>query len=168
MKAVYAGSFDPITLGHVSVIERAFNLFDEVHIIIANNRAKSHYFTLQQRTELVRLSIPAEYNTRAHIVPFEGIVANYINEHKIDVVIRGIRNATDLDYELQLEQFVRNSTEADTIYLSPYTPYMQTSSSLVRMFFQSNKYTLALNYMTPDAYDQAICYMQETNQPPFK
>lgn len=88
MKAVYAGSFDPITLGHVSVIERAFNLFDEVHIIIANNRAKSHYFTLQQRTELVRLSIPAEYNTRAHIVPFEGIVANYINEHKIDVVIR--------------------------------------------------------------------------------
>jgi pantetheine-phosphate adenylyltransferase len=161
MKAIYAGSFDPITLGHVSVIERAFKLFDQVHIIIANNRAKSHYFTLQQRTELVRVSVPAEYHDRMHIVPFEGVVANYINEQKIDVVIRGIRNATDLDYELRLEQFIRNTTEADTIYLSPYTPYMQTSSSLVRMFFQSKKYTLALNYMPPDAYDQAIVYLEE-------
>jgi pantetheine-phosphate adenylyltransferase len=167
MKAVYAGSFDPITLGHVSVIERAFNLFEEVHILIANNRAKSHYFNLQQRTEMVEVSVPAEFRHRAPIIPFEGIVANYINEMKIDVVIRGIRNATDLDYELRLEQFVRNSTEADTIYLSPYTPYMQTSSSLVRMFFQSKKYTLALNYMTPDGYDKAIHFLQEASQPPL-
>jgi pantetheine-phosphate adenylyltransferase len=164
MKAIYAGSFDPITLGHVSVIDRALKLFEHVHIIIANNRSKSHYFTLQQRTELVEVSIPAEYRDRLTIVPFEGVVANYINEQKIDVVIRGIRNATDLDYELRLEQFIRNTTEADTVYLSPYTPYMQTSSSLVRMFFQSKKVTLALNYMAPDAYDKAIMFLEENKK----
>jgi pantetheine-phosphate adenylyltransferase len=103
MKAIYAGSFDPITLGHLSVIERAFKLFENVHIVIANNRSKKHHFSLEQRTELVKASVGGEYLNQVTIVPFEGIVANYINAHQIDVVIRGIRNVTDLDYELQLE-----------------------------------------------------------------
>lgn len=163
MKAVYAGSFDPITLGHLSVIERAFKLFEDVHIIIANNRAKKHHFSLEQRTELVKASLAGVLN-RVTIVPFEGIVANYINAHQIDVVIRGIRNVTDLDYELQMEQYIRNTTSADTIYLSPYTPDMLTSSSLVRMFFQSHKSELAQRYMHVDAYNKAIAYLNEMNQ----
>ncbi|MCA0754499.1 pantetheine-phosphate adenylyltransferase [Paenibacillus sp. N4] len=150
MKAVYAGSFDPITLGHVSVIERAHHLFSEVHILVANNRSKKHHFTIEQRTELVNLSLNPD--AQIIIVPYEGIVADYINEKGIDVVIRGIRNATDLEYELQLEQYIRNTTMADTIYLSPYTHYMQTSSSLVRMFLMSDKTELAATYMVPKAY----------------
>ncbi|MCR8631869.1 MULTISPECIES: pantetheine-phosphate adenylyltransferase [Paenibacillus] len=164
MKAVYAGSFDPITLGHLSVIERALKLFENVHIIIANNRSKKHYFSLEQRTELVKSSVDSEFLNQVNIVPFEGIVANYINAHQIDVVIRGIRNATDLDYELQMEQYIRNTTSADTIYLSPYTPDMLTSSSLVRMFFQSAKSELAQRYMHPVAYRKAIGYLKEMNQ----
>ncbi|MBW7476799.1 pantetheine-phosphate adenylyltransferase [Paenibacillus oenotherae] len=158
MKAIYAGSFDPITLGHVSVIERAFKLFDQVHIVVANNRSKSHLFTLKQRTELVERSIPSQYAGRTVITPFEGIVADYINQYGIDAVIRGIRNATDLEYELQLEQYIRNTTSAETVYLSPYTQHMQTNSSLVRMFFQSGKHELASHYMSPDAYQLALLY----------
>ncbi|MBP1989962.1 pantetheine-phosphate adenylyltransferase [Paenibacillus eucommiae] len=154
MKALYAGSFDPITLGHVSVIERAFHLFEEVHIIVANNRTKQHHFSIKQRTEFVLLSVEEEEKLK--IVPFEGIVADYINENDIQVVIRGIRNATDLEYELQLEQYIRNTTKADTIYLSPYTQYMQTSSSLVRMFLKSDKMELAQSYMAPKAYLEMI------------
>ncbi|MGM0880553.1 MAG: pantetheine-phosphate adenylyltransferase [Bacillota bacterium] len=157
MRAVYAGSFDPITLGHVSVIERAFQLFSEVHIIVANNRSKQHYFTIEQRTELVSLSITNDEKIK--IVPHEGIVANYVNENDINVVIRGIRNATDLEYELQLEQYIRNTTLADTIYLSPYTHYMQTSSSLVRMFLMSDKTELAASYMVPKAYMKMLEYV---------
>ncbi|MGG1635726.1 pantetheine-phosphate adenylyltransferase [Paenibacillus sp. FSL A5-0031] len=160
MRAVYAGSFDPITLGHVSVIERAFQLFSEVHIIVANNRSKKHHFTIEQRTELVALSVPKD--DKIHIIPYEGIVADYINEHDINVVIRGIRNATDLEYELQLEQYIRNTTLADTIYLSPYTHYMQTSSSLVRMFLMSDKTELAASYMVPKAYAQMLDYVDYT------
>ncbi|CAH1210701.1 Phosphopantetheine adenylyltransferase [Paenibacillus plantiphilus] len=158
MKAIYAGSFDPITLGHVSVIERAFKLFQQVHIVVANNRSKNHLFTLEQRTELVERSIPSLYANRTVIMPFEGIVADYINENRIDAVIRGIRNATDLEYELQLEQYIRNTTAAETVYLSPYTQHMQTNSSLVRMFFQSGKHELASHYMSPDAYQLALLY----------
>ncbi|TDF99585.1 pantetheine-phosphate adenylyltransferase [Paenibacillus piri] len=161
MKAVYAGSFDPITLGHLSVIERAFKLFENVHIVIANNRSKKHYFSLPQRTDLVRASIGNQFAGRVHVVPFEGVVANYINANQIDAVIRGIRNMTDLDYEFQMEQFIRNTTVADTVYLSPYTPDMLTSSSLVRMFFQSNKSELAKRYMHPDAYDLAVAFLHE-------
>jgi pantetheine-phosphate adenylyltransferase len=159
MKAVYAGSFDPITLGHVSVIERAFHLFSEVHIIVANNRSKNHYFTIEQRTGLVALSI--QLDEKIKIVPYEGIVADYVNEYDINVIIRGIRNATDLEYELQLEQYIRNATMADTIYLSPYTHYMQTSSSLVRMFLMSDKTELAASYMVPKAYTQMLEYMEQ-------
>jgi pantetheine-phosphate adenylyltransferase len=158
MKAVYAGSFDPITLGHISVVERAFKLFETIHIVVANNRAKKHLFTLEQRTDLVRRSIPEQYVDRTVIAPFEGIVADYINEHSIGAVIRGIRNATDLEYELQLEQYIRHTTTAETVYLSPYTKHMQTNSSLVRMFFQSGKHELASRYMAADAYELALLY----------
>ncbi|MFC5447902.1 pantetheine-phosphate adenylyltransferase [Paenibacillus aestuarii] len=158
MKVAYAGSFDPITLGHTSVIERATSLFDEMHILVANNRTKHHFFTIEQRTELVQLSIPRDRNIR--IVAFEGIVADYVNEHGIKAIIRGIRNATDLEYELQLEQYMRSTTNADTIYLSPYTPYMQTSSSLVRMFLTSGKAELARAYMENDAFDKMMTYKE--------
>ncbi|SEG07839.1 pantetheine-phosphate adenylyltransferase [Paenibacillus sp. UNC499MF] len=162
MIAVYAGSFDPITLGHTSVIERATNLFDELHILVANNRAKQHRFTIGQRTELVRLSIPS--GKKIKIVAFEGIVADYVNEAGARAIVRGIRNATDFEYELQLEQYVRNTTKADTVYLSPYTPNMQTSSSLVRMFIATGKAELARAYMVEAAFEKMNIYEQENNQ----
>ncbi|MFS0838068.1 pantetheine-phosphate adenylyltransferase [Paenibacillus sp. 1P03SA] len=162
MIAVYAGSFDPITLGHTSVIERATNLFDELHILVANNRAKQHRFTILQRTELVRLSIPP--GKKIKIVAFEGIVADYVNETGARAVVRGIRNATDFEYELQLEQYVRNTTKADTVYLSPYTPNMQTSSSLVRMFIATGKSELARAFMVEAAFERMNIYEQENSQ----
>lgn len=156
MKVVYAGSFDPITLGHISVIERAGLMFEQVHVIIANNRSKQHHFTIEQRTELVALSLAHMGNVV--VVPYEGIVADYVNKNGIIAVIRGIRNSTDLEYELQLEQYMRSTTKADTIYLSPYTKDIQTSSSLVRMFIQSNKTEYAEAYMHPDAFAKMVTY----------
>ncbi|NEW06293.1 pantetheine-phosphate adenylyltransferase [Paenibacillus sp. SYP-B3998] len=156
MRVAYAGSFDPITLGHTSVIERATSLFDELHILVANNRSKKHHFTIEQRTELVRLSIPEGRNIK--IIAFEGIVADYVNNNGIKAVIRGIRNATDLEYELKLEQYMRTTTNADTIYLSPIMANMLTSSSLVRMFLTSGKSELAKAYMADLAFEQMMTY----------
>jgi pantetheine-phosphate adenylyltransferase len=151
-QAVYAGSFDPITLGHISVIERALNIFDHIHIIVANNNNKKHSFTLFQRTEMVKASIN---NHAITVVQYPGIVADYINLHNIDVVIRGIRNATDLEYELKLEEFIRRTTCAETVYLSPHAIHMQTSSSLVRLLFETGKGEHASMYMNPKAFDLA-------------
>lgn len=136
-------------------------MFEQLHIVIANNKAKNHFFSLEQRKELVKVSVPREYYNRSVIVSYQGVVADYINANKIDVVIRGIRSVTDLDYELQLEQYIRNTTHADTVYLSPYTQYMLTSSSLVRMFFQSDKLLIAHNYMPSEAYELAMSYLKE-------
>lgn len=155
MKAIYPGSFNPMTLGHANILERALTLFDEVTIIVANNPAKHYAFSLEERINLVNLTVSDLFlpaGKKVIVDSTDGIVADYINHHEIHAIIRGIRNATDLDYEFQLEQFNQSTTHAETIYLSPYTEHLNTSSTLVRMFLETKKLENAKKFLSPSAF----------------
>lgn len=154
MKAIYPGSFDPITLGHLNIIERALKIFDEVVIVVANNPSKGYMFDFHDRGKIVRdsiASINVPTNKKLTVAYTKYLVSDVAENLKADAIIRGIRNATDLDYEIKLEMYNRSACSAETVYLSPYTEHLNTSSSLVRMFLQTGKLDLASKYITEDA-----------------
>lgn len=153
-KVIYPLSADPFTLGHKSVVERIVELFPdrEIHVIIADNRDKKHMFETHERLEITKASLEYPKFGNVKIIPYGGILSDYAEEHDVGVIIRGVRNATDLDYEIKLEQFTRATSHAETIYLTPYTEHLNTSSSLVRMFLQSNNLMRATRFMDPKAY----------------
>lgn len=154
MKAIYPGSFDPITLGHLNIIERALKIFDEVIVVVANNDSKKHMFSFDERKRIIEESISdiqIPENKQLYIIGTTGIVSDAVKEFNADAIIRGVRNATDLDYEIKLEQYTRNTCDAETVYLSPYTEHLNTSSSLVRMFLQTNKTNTIDKYLSKSA-----------------
>lgn len=159
MKAIYPGSFDPITLGHLNIIERALKIFDEVIILVANNESKKHMFSFEERKNIVTESIndiqlPEE--KQLYVIGTTGLVSDSAKVLNADAIIRGVRNSTDLDYEIKLEQYTRNTCDAETIYLSPYTEHLNTSSSLVRMFLQTNKTDTIDKYLSKNAIEYIL------------
>lgn len=150
MRAIYPGSFDPFTLGHLNILERATRLFEHIDVVVAGNKAKTYMFTPEERCEIIRLST-LHVSETIHIVHHPGVIADYIAEHSIDVIIRGIRGSTDLDYEIKLEQYNRKACLAETVYLTPTTKHLNTSSTLVKMFLQTQKIDLAAEYLTENA-----------------
>lgn len=156
MKAIYPGSFDPITLGHLDIIGRSLKIFDEVIVVVANNESKNHLFTFKQRKEIIDKSLEDLFvpeGKKLRVIGTDGIVSELANSLKADAIIRGIRNATDLDYEIRLEQYNRNTCNAETVYLSPSTEHLNTSSSLVRMFLQTGKSYLIDEYVSQNSID---------------
>jgi pantetheine-phosphate adenylyltransferase len=151
--AIYPGSFDPITNGHVDIIERATKLFiaRKVHVVVANNRDKKHMFEIDERMAIAEASL-SHLKDKIELVSFEGIISDYAKEKNADVLVRGIRDYTDFSYEIQLEQFTRQTSSLETVYLSPYTSHLNTSSSLVRMFIQSGNIAEAKNYMCKEGF----------------
>jgi len=150
MRAIYPGSFDPFTLGHLNILERALKLFGHIDIVIANNNSKDNMFTTEQRLQIVALSV-AHLKTSVSIISCSGLISDYINEQKIEAIIRGIRGSTDLDYEIKLEQYNSKASHAETIYLTPQTEHLNTSSTLVRMFLETHRINLAAEYMRSEA-----------------
>ncbi len=138
-KLIYPGSFDPITLGHEDIIKRASNSFPKsiIYVVIANNRDKKHMFNIDERKTMVKKAIKSLNITNVKVVEFEGIISDFINENNINSVIRGLRNYTDFEYEKNIETFTRETTWAETIYLSTDTVHASTSSSLVRTFIKT-------------------------------
>ncbi|MCS7458660.1 pantetheine-phosphate adenylyltransferase [Paenibacillus doosanensis] len=151
MKAIYPGSFDPFTLGHLNILERAARLFDHIDVVVASNRSKNYMFSAEERYEIIRLSTD-HLQQSLSVVQYPGIIADYIQENHIDAIIRGIRGSTDLDYEIKLEQYNRKACLAETVYLTPTTKHLNTSSTLVKMFLQSKKLDLAAEYLTDNAH----------------
>lgn len=150
---IYPLSADPLTLGHVDIIERAVSIFPSrtLHVVIASNRTKKHLFTIEERMAIAEASVK-HLDGKIKIVEYPGIISDYVNEHGVEVIVRGIRNGVDFDYEIALEQFTRNTTSAETVYLSPKTAHLNTSSSLVRMFIESGNIAEAKNFMSKDGY----------------
>jgi pantetheine-phosphate adenylyltransferase len=137
-KIIYQGSFDPITLGHEDIIKRMSRTFpqSECHIVIANNREKKHMFDISIRTKLVRDFLEVNNLKNVIAVPYEGIMSNYINDNNIDLVIRGLRDGIDLDYEKKIEIFTQETTNAETVYFSTQPEHSGVSSSQVRNFIK--------------------------------
>jgi len=157
LRAVYPGSFDPFTLGHLNILERATRMFRHIDVVVAGNKAKTYMFTPEQRCEIIRLST-LHISQSISIVHHSGVTADYISERSIDVIIRGIRGSTDLDYEIKLEQYNRKACLAETVYFTPTTQHLNTSSTLVKMFLQTKKLDLAAEYLTENAqaYIQSV------------
>ena len=130
--AVYPGSFDPVTFGHLDIIERASKLYDELTIGIIVNPSKKALFTLEEREEMLREVLKDYENVR--VDHFSGLLADYVKRNGFDVIVRGLRNTTDFDYEMQMAQMndrlLGGSTE--TIFLMANPQYSFISSSVVR------------------------------------
>jgi pantetheine-phosphate adenylyltransferase len=130
-KAVYAGTFDPITLGHEDITRRAAKLFDTIIIAIATSQSKKPLFTLEERIAIAREAFADTPNVE--VMGFTGILMNFVRQQGARVVVRGVRSVTDFDYEFQLAGMNRNLyPEVETIFLTPGEKHAYVSATLVR------------------------------------
>ncbi len=131
MKAAYTGTFDPITLGHTDMIARASAMFDELVVAIARSSAKNPLFNLEQRVDLARRSLTDLPNVT--VCGFDGLIIEFARQRQVTVLVRGVRNNTDFDYESQMARMVRHmAPEIDTVILPPTAKFAHISSTLVR------------------------------------
>ena len=120
--AIYPGTFDPVTNGHIDILERALKLFDKVIITIARNTAKNPLFTEEERITLLR-QVTKHYNN-VEVDSFEGLLVEYVKKRNAISVVRGLRAMTDFEYELQMALMNRKLDETmETIFLMPNEKY---------------------------------------------
>ena len=130
-KALYPGTFDPITLGHIDIISRALHLFDEVTIAIATSETKTPLFTLEERIRQIELIFKG--NEQVRTIGFTGLVVDLAKQEGVNVLIRGLRAVSDFEYEFQLANMNRAmSPDLESVFLTPQAKFSFLSSTLVR------------------------------------
>ncbi|MGF1448266.1 MAG: pantetheine-phosphate adenylyltransferase [Opitutales bacterium] len=129
--AVYPGTFDPVTLGHLDVIERATKLFDRVIVALANNVSKKPLFSLQERRALVEANI--QRWPQVSVEALDGLTVDFARQVGAAALIRGLRAVSDFEYEFQMAQMNRHLDDSiETIFLMPNQEYFYTSSNLIK------------------------------------
>ena len=129
--ALYPGSFDPLTNGHLDIIERATKLFDHVIVAIAKSESKKPLFSLKERLDLVQRAIGSLDHTEA--VSFDGLLVDYAEEHSVHAIIRGLRAVSDFEFEFQLALMNRKlNRRVETIFMMPRETYTFLSSRMVK------------------------------------
>jgi len=129
--AVYPGSFDPVTFGHLDIIERALKIFDGVIVAVARNSEKNSLFSVKERIEL--LSEILADRPQAKIETFDGLLVDFVRQRGASVIIRGLRAVSDFEYEFQLAQMNRSITkDVETLFMMTSVPYSYLSSSIVK------------------------------------
>ena len=129
--AVYSGTFDPLTLGHLDVVRRAAGLFDQLIIAVAVAHHKTTLFSLEQRVSMAQMATKQLANVS--IEPFGGLIMDFCTQHSVTAVVRGIRNMTDFDYEAQMAAMNRKlAPKVETVFLLPDAHLACISSTLVR------------------------------------
>lgn len=129
--AVYPGSFDPVTMGHMDIITRASKQFDLLIVAVLNNLSKNPLFTVEERKDL--LSRVTSHLPNVQIDSFRDLLANYVRTKNANVIVRGIRSVTDFEYELQLASTNHKlNPDAETIFMMTNPKYSYLSSSLVK------------------------------------
>jgi pantetheine-phosphate adenylyltransferase len=132
--AVYPGSFDPLTNGHVDIIERGIRLFDKIVVAILVNVEKSPLFTLQERVDILRDVFKGQPNVE--IDTFEGLLVDYVAMRKADVIVRGLRALSDFETEFQMALMNRRlSPHVETVFMMPAEKYTYISSRLIKEVF---------------------------------
>lgn len=137
-KALYAGSFDPLTSGHVNIIERAASICDELVVGVIRNPQKAPYFTVEERVKLIEENVAHLGNVAVDSV--EGLLAEYVNNGKFDVVIRGMRGTSDFDCEIQMAQMNARLYNdcVETVFLMTDPRYSFLSSSMAKEVYSLN------------------------------
>lgn len=130
-KAIYPGTFDPVTNGHIDIITRAASLFPEVVVAVASNRAKSPFFSLQTRIALIQDVVG--HLPGVSVIGFDHLLIHLVHEQNARVILRGLRAVSDFEYEFQLAGMNRKlSKQVETMFLTPSEDFMFISSTLVR------------------------------------
>jgi len=136
-RAIYPGTFDPITNGHLDIINRACKIFDEVIVAVAQSEAKKPMFTLETRIDMIK-AVTAEY-PKIQVIGFENLLVNLSDELDANFIIRGLRAVSDFEYELQMGYANASlKKELETIYLMPSLEHAFVSSSVVRSILHFN------------------------------
>ena len=131
LRGIYPGSFDPVTLGHIDIIERSSRLTDELIVGVLQNKAKTPLFSVEERVKM--LEEVTKHLPNVRIVPFEGLLAQFARQMKANLVIRGLRAITDFEYELQMAQTnYKLAPEVEYIFLPTNLQYSYLSSSMVK------------------------------------
>lgn len=130
-RTVYPGTFDPLTRGHEDLVRRAANLFEEVIVAVADSRAKQPLFPLEERVSIAR-EVLAPYEN-VTVEGFSGLLMDFIRQREAKVVLRGLRAASDFEYEFQMAGMNRNlHPDVETMFLTPAEQYMFISATMVR------------------------------------
>ena len=145
--AIYPGTFDPMTFGHLDIIKRSANIFDEVIVSVLDNMEKTPLFSVEERVNILKEATKDCPNVK--IDSFGGLLIDYCKEKGIYVVVRGLRAVTDFEYELQMSQMNRKLSNhlVDTVYFNTTLKYSYLSSSSVKQIAQFNG---DLSAMVPD------------------
>ena len=132
-KAINPGSFDPLTLGHLDIIERSARIVDELVVGVLNNSAKNSLFSLEERVSMIKEMTDSMPNVT--VTSFNGLLVDYMREIDATIIVRGLRAVTDFEYELQIAQtnHVENP-EVETIFLTTSLQYSYLSSTIVKEF----------------------------------
>jgi len=134
--AIYPGTFDPVTNGHIDVLERAIEIFDKVIVAVAVNSSKSPLFTPEERVSMIR-EVTARYGKKVAVDCFSGLVVEYARAKKAIAVVRGLRAVSDFEYEFQMALVNRKlESSVSTVFLMPHENYTYLNSSIVRELAQ--------------------------------
>ena len=131
LRAIYPGSFDPVTLGHLDIIKRSASIVDELIVGVLNNKAKSPLFSVEERVKMLGEVTKELPNVK--VIPFAGLLVDFARQTESKMIIRGLRAITDFEYELQMSQMNRKLEEnVETVFLTTNLEYSYLSSSMVK------------------------------------
>lgn len=158
-KAIYPGTFDPITNGHIDVIHRASNLFDSITVAVAKNTSKNPMFDEVTRVKLIQENFKDSSNIE--VIAFDGLIVDLADKLGAVALIRGLRVASDFEYEFQMAQMNRHLNQTiETVYLMPTEEHFFTSSNLIKQVF---KFTDREKQLIPENVHQALVNYYKNN-----
>ena len=158
-KAIYPGTFDPITNGHIDVIHRASNLFDSITVAVAKNTSKNPMFDEATRVQLIQDNFKDSSNIE--VIAFDGLIVDLADKLGAVALIRGLRVASDFEYEFQMAQMNRHlNQKIETVYLMPTEEHFFTSSNLIKQVF---KFTDREKELIPENVHQALVNYYKNN-----
>lgn len=153
-KALYPGSFDPVTNGHLDIIERAQKLFDVLIVAVVHNPNKQTLFTLQERKALVEASLEETGLTGAQVITYDGLLIECARSHRVDAIVRGLRVNSDFDYEFQMALMNRDiDPHVESVFLMTGSRYIFLSSSIVK---EVESYSEDISHLVPKVVDAAL------------
>ena len=130
-RAMFPGSFDPPTMGHINIIERAASLFDELYVVVADNISKKCLFTTEERKAMIEESLPGVENM--HVMIYQGLTVDFASEHDISVIIRGVRAMADFSYEFELAMTNKMlNPKVDVLFMPTDPKYFIIRSSQIK------------------------------------
>lgn len=135
-RALFPGSFDPFTVGHLDIVERGIKIFDEIVIGIGTNSEKKYMFSLQQRLAFITRCF--EHESRVRVATYEGLTVDYCRDIEADFILRGIRNNGDFEFEKAIARTNRHMSKIETVFLLTSAETSYISSSIVREIIRNN------------------------------